>query len=153
VSDVVVHGQSLIDPGDLMLTDKCVPPTPDSVLSERNASDANKAGNSGGPSSPVSTSVPDIDSGELLFIDPSMLPNVLQTLPLYSIPEPSDEDAYPDDLSYGQLVPLSRLLSLEPPPRDPTAKTSMSRRLVDRIRPGMPNFVSRSRYTSNACGK
>lgn len=98
-----------------------------------------------------------------LLQDAQQAMSVLHTLPMYTIPEPGDADAYLDDVDMGQVVPISKLLSLEPPAKESNNnnnnnssnnnKQATSRRFNDRIRSGMPNFVSRNRYSPAACGK
>lgn len=77
---------------------------------------------------------------------------ILHTLPMYTIPELGDADAYLDDIDMSQIVPISKLLSSEPPVKEMFSKQNMIRRFNDRIRSSMPNFVSRNRYSPSACG-
>ncbi|KAI9598482.1 hypothetical protein BDF19DRAFT_236155 [Syncephalis fuscata] len=92
----------------------------------------------------VETSLP------FLFDAKQALSN-LHALPMYTIPEPGDADAYLDDVDMGQVVPISKLLSNGPPAKELFNKQNSSRRFNDRIRSSMPNFVSRNRYSPSAC--
>ncbi|RKP25560.1 hypothetical protein SYNPS1DRAFT_22501 [Syncephalis pseudoplumigaleata] len=86
-----------------------------------------------------------------LLADARQAMHILHTLPMYTIPEPGDADAYLDDIDMGQVVPITKLLSSGPPAKELFAKQTMMRRFTDRIRANMPNFVSRNRYSPSAC--